>query len=134
MDGGCDGGGGSGGGCDGGGDGDGGYDGGGGGGDGGCDGGGVEVEHTHSLITPMNNRGGGMSAEAETEVGQRKFKIYHSHIGSDQRPRSCSSLSFRDLRLNYTTCVSLVAFFIWRKRLRGRMPFAGLSTTFRLMI
>uniref|UniRef100_M4EWX1 NAC domain-containing protein n=2 Tax=Brassica TaxID=3705 RepID=M4EWX1_BRACM len=65
-DGGCDGGGGSGGG-------DGGYDGGGGGGDGGCDGGGGsgvgggEVEHTHSLITPTNNRGGGMSAEAETE-------------------------------------------------------------------
>ncbi|RID40014.1 hypothetical protein BRARA_J00087 [Brassica rapa] len=94
--GGCEGGGGSGGGgCDvRGGDGDGGgnrgggggsgggCDGGGGGGDGGCDGGGGsggggEVEHTHSLITPMNNRGGGMSAEAEAETERSSSELHN---------------------------------------------------------
>ncbi|CAN7038544.1 unnamed protein product [Brassica oleracea var. botrytis] len=126
CDGGCDGGGGGcdggggGGGCGGGGgsgcggcDGDGGCDGGGGdggcgcggGGCDGCGGGGGEFEHTHSLIIPMNNPGGGMSAEAERSSSElhnpRQFSGF-LHLEEETQMedairRAINSLSPHDL-------------------------------------
>ncbi|CAF1923449.1 unnamed protein product, partial [Brassica napus] len=119
--GGCGGGGGSGCGRGGGGGGDGGGCGGGGGGDGGagdggcgcgggggcdgCGGGGGEFEHTHSLIIPMNNPGGGMSAEAERSSSElhnpRQFSGF-LHLEEETQMedairRAINSLSPHDL-------------------------------------